>query len=232
MKELYLGIVPLSELADWFNIKPKSLTNSKVKKLKELEDFCAFEDLGRRGVKITEIYLPVYTKLMKDVEVYKQMVEKQPEHLTSISAMTKELKKTKEYNDLSEKAIEYRMAKAGTVGFGITKEENSRGVYGSREYIWAIKLEGPVYYRYFSEEEKQLFDELTVGLYSSNPDKIQKAALLDESLKKGEMTTEEWSEKKDALGLNVFSEVLYKFREKTGLIVVRATKHQIENNFE
>lgn len=41
-----------------------------------------------------------------------------------------------------------------------------------------------------------------------------------------------FAEKKDALGLNVFSEVLYKFREKTGLIVVRATKHQIENNFE
>lgn len=230
MKELQLGIMGVAELAEWFGISRKSLSTAKVRKLKELEDFCQFEDLGRRGVNITEIFIPIYSKLSKDVEVYKKMIEKQPNKLASIAAITKELKNTKEYNSLSEKAIEYRMTKAGKVGFGITKEEGSKGIYGSREYVWAIKLSGPIYYRYLTDEEQKIFDELTVNLYSSNPEKVQKAALLDESLKKGEMTVEEWAEKKDDLGVNVFSEVLYSFREKTGFTIVRATRHQVENN--
>lgn len=232
MKELQLGIMSVAELAEWFGISRKSLSAAKVRKLKELEDFCQFEDLGRKGVNITKIYIPIYSKLSKDVEVYKKLVEKQPNKLTSVAAIAKELKETKDYQNFNERAIRYRMAKAGEVGFGITNEENSKGIYGSREYVWAVKLEGPVYYRYFTDEEKKLFDELTVNLYSTNPEKVQKAALLDESLKKGEMTTQEWIEKKDALGVNVFSEVLYSFKEKTGLTIVRATKHQIENNWE
>lgn len=230
MKELHLGIMSIAELAEWFGVKSNSFSHNKLKKFKELEDFCQFEDLGRRGVNITEIFIPIYSKLSKDVEVYKKMIEKQPNKLASIAAITKELKNTKEYNSLSEKAIEYRMTKAGKVGFGITKEEGSKGIYGSREYVWAIKLSGPIYYRYLTDEEQKIFDELTVNLYSSNPEKVQKAALLDESLKKGEMTVEEWAEKKDDLGVNVFSEVLYSFREKTGFTIVRATRHQVENN--
>lgn len=234
MKQLRLGSMSYAELAEWFGIKPNTLAHTKEKRLKELESFCIFEDFPYKGVEIKEIFQSTYVKnkWLEDVKLYKELIEKQPEHLASISAMTKEVQKQTEFENLSERAIMARLSKAGEIGFGITKEEGSHGQYGSREYVWAIKLDGPIYYRYFSAEEKKLFDDLTVGLYSANPEKIQKLALLDQSLRDGEMTSKEYIEKREALGVLVFSEVLYKFKEKTGLVVARATKHQIENNFK
>ena len=41
------------------------------------------------------------------------------------------------------------------------------------------------------------------------------------------MTKEEYFERKELLGLNVFSGVLIKFREKTGYTLTKATKHDL-----
>ena len=62
MLELQLGIIKANELADWFGIKLKSFSNTRVKKLKELEAYADFEDLGKAGINITNIKKPIYTK--------------------------------------------------------------------------------------------------------------------------------------------------------------------------
>lgn len=47
--ELSLGIIKMKQLAEWFGISASSLSNRREEKLKELEDYCKFEDLGRKG---------------------------------------------------------------------------------------------------------------------------------------------------------------------------------------
>ena len=69
MEELKLGIVKSKELAEWFQISASTYYNQKSKKLKELEQYCKFEDLGKKGVNILEIYNAYYqTKARQKVK--------------------------------------------------------------------------------------------------------------------------------------------------------------------
>ena len=54
-----------AQLAEWFRIKPKSFSNNKIKKLKELEEYCKFNDLGRKGVEVIEVYIEEYKTAAK-----------------------------------------------------------------------------------------------------------------------------------------------------------------------
>lgn len=58
--ELSLGIIKMKQLAEWFDISANSLANKREEKLKELEDYCRFEDMGRKGIDIKEIYEKEY----------------------------------------------------------------------------------------------------------------------------------------------------------------------------
>ena len=58
--KLSLGIIKIKQLAEWFGISAGSLSNRKEEKLKELANYCKFEDLGKKGVNIKEIYEAEY----------------------------------------------------------------------------------------------------------------------------------------------------------------------------
>lgn len=61
MIELKEGKITNKDLAEWFGIKPMTLSKNKEKKLKELEAFAEFyEDKGK--IVITKILNPIYTK--------------------------------------------------------------------------------------------------------------------------------------------------------------------------
>ena len=229
MKELRVGKMTITELADWFGIQPNRLSRRKIDRLKELESYCSFKDLGKKGIEVLEVYYPVRMKdvSMKDVKLYKQLVEEQPDQITSVSAMIGELKEKEEYQGVKDNTLMKRLSKAGEIGFGKTKEKNSEGIYGERNYVWAIKLKGKVHYRRLTAEEDKIFNELISAVYASNPEKIKDAALLEEDFKNSNMTKEEYFERKELLGLNVFSGVLIKFREKTGYTLTKATKHDL-----
>lgn len=70
--ELKLGIMTNAELAKWFGIKEKSLTDNRKKKLEQLKSYAIFE--AERGqVNIIEIIKPVYQKKSnKNQEFVKQ----------------------------------------------------------------------------------------------------------------------------------------------------------------
>lgn len=59
MKELKLGIVSYTELADWFGIS-RIQSSQKEKKLEELKNFCRYELTKSGKVKILEIYESIY----------------------------------------------------------------------------------------------------------------------------------------------------------------------------
>lgn len=59
-KQLTLGIWKSKDLAEWFGVIPNYFSKNKKKKLEELKEYCSFEDLGHKGVKINEIYNAYY----------------------------------------------------------------------------------------------------------------------------------------------------------------------------
>lgn len=123
------------------------------------------------------------------------------------------------------------MRKAGVTGFGITAEELSKGLYGSRNYLWAIKLtEGPKPYRYMTLAETERFRGYIKEIFESKVEVVEKMALLDKEFAVTNMTKEEYLNHKDRIAFKeTFSSVLYKFKQETGLILVRATEHEIND---
>lgn len=226
---LKLGYMSRKELAAWFGIKDKTYENYRVTYLKKLEDFAKFT-IVRGGVKIEEIYIAEYVKnLDNDVEVYLKEVKEANENITSVTGMSEKLCETEEYANIPVRTMRDRMTRAGKKAFGITAEEGSRGIYGSREYLWAIKEEGLNAYRRLTAAEEEVFDKLLVNYYSSEPEKIKKAALLEETFRKSkEMTKEEYFREKERLNVNLFYDVIQQFKAETGLQVVRATVHEID----
>lgn len=232
--ELKLGKISNLELSQWFGITLKSYTNSRKKYLKKLEIFCKFKEL-RGGVEVEEIYYSKYIKDMNIVmnKIYLELVKAEEYHITFISGMAKLLKQRQDYKEISYSGLIKLLTKAGNIGFGPTKEENSQGEFGSREYVWAIKLyDRPNHYRPLTYEENELFDEMLSGYYTANPEKIKKAALLEEAFREDEtMTKEEYFKQKEILGLDMFYQVIKLFKTKTNLQVVKATWHDVYSQY-
>lgn len=117
--------------------------------------------------------------------------------------------------------------------FGKTKDLLSKGPEGTREYIWAIKIDDFNTYRLMTEEEEKLFDDIISSFYKSKPDKIKERALLDKKYFTTEnMTKEQYQYEIEKLNLDLFSKCIAYFRDKTGETVVRCTMHQLFHSME
>ena len=79
-----------------------------------------------------------------------------------------------------------------------------------------------------------LFDDIIIGCYGAQPEKIKKMQLLEDKLRNKEINSDEYFNQKDRYGLNTFRDCLYKFQEETGYTIVRCTKHELMEyqNFE
>ena len=125
------------------------------------------------------------------------------------------------------------MSKAGNIGFGETKEEDSRGIYGTRRYQWSIKLDKPAAngkpYRDLTAEEQQIFNKYTTAVFGKNPEVIQNLKLLEDRFRKTEITKEESLKHEARLAFNgTFQDVIFKFNAETDLMIVQATDHNLD----
>ena len=232
--KLRLGNMKNAELAEWFNITSKTFENSRKKYLCKLETFAKFT-LVRGGVFIEDIFIDTYIKnLDDDVKIYLEEVRKAEDNITSISGISECLLLQEEFNDISLDTMRGRMRRAGIKAFGNTIDEDSKGLYGSRRYVWAIKLyDKPNHYRYMTQEEENIFDQYLSGYYLSEPQRIKKMASLEEAFKNSSsMTKEEYFKEKDQLNLNLFYDVISQFKKATGLQVVHATAHEIDLQYQ
>lgn len=230
MKELKLGKVSTKELAEWFGIAYGTLRNTKKKRLLELNNYCDFIENGK-GIKVKEIYFPKYDKgYAKDDEVYLREVKASNEHISSIAGIARKLKNFDEdYSDLSVRQIERRMCKAGVRAFGVTSSIEY-GEYGSREYVWAIKINNYNKYRHLTEKEDEIFSKLILDYYSNKEtiDLVKKSLLLDMQFAEEEsMTKEEYLRINKVCGYDFYQTVIRKFKETTGEQLVRGTYHEL-----
>lgn len=217
------------DLANWFGIKYGTFRKSSQKYYEKLEDYCEYEKIYG-GVIIKEIYIEEYDKQLniKDQTIYLDEIKECVTHqdgLSTLSGMARKYTKQGLYN--SEHTAKRRLIKAGEDLFGITKDLTSAGPAGTREYLWAIKIDDYNHYRLMTEAEEKRFDEIIIGCYSSEPEKIKKEKLLEDQLRNKEITTDEYFRMQDTLGLDTFKDCIFKFKEETGEMIVRCTKHDI-----
>lgn len=226
MKQLTKGKINTKELADWFGHTYNTYRHKKSELLKHLKDYCSFTEVYG-GIIVTEVFLEEYEgDISGDVKEYLEQVKIYP--LNSISNIACSVAEKPEYSKLSECQLKRRMAKAGVIGFGVTAEEDSKGIYGVRNYQWSIKLPGSDKpYRNLNEEEQVIFNELTAAVFGEKTDIIQKMALLDSEFERTCMTKEEYLNHKDRLNfVGTFDQIIYRFKQETGKQLVRATSHE------
>ena len=226
---LRLDTMKTKELAEWFGIKYQTFRANSSKYYKLLEDYCEYDKVYG-GVIIKEIYIDTYDKALnvKDDKIYYEEISKCIEKqngLATIAGMSRLTAAKGVYN--SEIIAKRHLTKAGNRLFGETKALASTGTIGSREYIWAIKLDDLNHYRLMTAEEEKLFDSIIVSCYLAEPDKVKKAGLLEDRLRKKEIDVDEYFLEQERLDLNNFRDCIFKFKEETGHMIVRCTKHQI-----
>lgn len=234
--KLQKGFMQNQEIADWFGITLKTLTNTKKAYMEKLKPFADFK-IVRGGVIIEEIHREVYSKnLVDEAALYFEEVKKAENNIASVRGVTDALQLMSEFKDIPYETLRKRMTRAGEEAFGVTADPESRGIYGSREYMWAIKLyDRPNHYRELTEEEDALFEKLIENMYNIDARKIKVSMLLDEEFFNTEMTKEEYKEHRERInymGINFFNDVIKEFKTQTGMQLVKATKHEIDYEYK
>lgn len=217
------------DLANWFNIKYGTFRKNPNKYLDILKYYCDYEKVYG-GIIINEVYISEYVKNInvKDREKYLEEIKlciKNQDGLSTLSGMSRKL--LREGYFTSEFTGRYRLAKVGKELFGETKELISHGTEGSREYVWAIKVSDYNIYRSLTEQEEKIFDDIIIGCYGTQPEKIKRIQLLEDQLRNKEIDSDEYFSQKDRYNLDTFKDCIFKFREETGQIIVRCTKHEL-----
>lgn len=219
------------------NISYNTYRNHSAKYLDILKYYCDFERVYG-GVNITEVYISTYDKKLnlKDQQLYLDEIKrcvKEQDGLATLSGMSRRFIQEHKVESCKEKALSRRMSKAGESLFGKTKDLCSKGPEGSREYVWAIKVNDYDEYRSMTEEEEKLFNDIIASYYMTEPEKVKKRALLDEKYRHSEdMSKEDYFTEVEKLGLNLFNECIGFFATQTGEIVTRCTKHELYQSME
>ena len=239
--ELRIGKMTSREIAEWFGISYSSYRRSKQKKeelLEKLLFYCSYKSIYG-GIIVKEIFVSEYNKnLNTDAsKEYLIQVKEANSNLCTIAGMTRKLRI--EYPDtwgkLSESAVIKSLRNAGIALFGETnlplyreQEEKHSGPCGYREYCWAIKVNDFNKYRFLTEEENKIFDDLLQSYNISSKDIALKEQVEKEykrQLVKREITIEEYDRKTS--NIELFPQLLSKFKKETGLVLVHATRHEI-----
>lgn len=72
-KALKEGIIPISNLAEWFGVTKSYFSRKKKEKLKELEEFCEYELIGKTKINIKKVKYEYYVK--KPSSTYEKVKE-------------------------------------------------------------------------------------------------------------------------------------------------------------
>ena len=156
---LTLGKMTSKQLAQWFGVLPTSYSHNIPNYLSRLEDYCKFEKVYG-GVIISEIYIEEYDRGLKfkDEKMYLEEIKECVETQDGLSTLSGMVRKIERENSTLKgfRNGTMRMSKAGTKLFGDPTVAGKPGKVGSREYIWAIKLNDYNGYRLMTEEEEKI----------------------------------------------------------------------------
>ena len=192
--KLQLGKMKTADLAKWFGISLSRLHNATPQFYEKLNNFCDYEKVYG-GVIIKEIYFDTYDKKF-DVKMENFIIKEiircinENEGLSTISEIARLF--CLDHKDIGERAACKVISKTLNKLFGVTKELTSIGEIGSREYVWGIKIDNYNHYRFLTEEEDRIFNDIITNFYSHNPEVVKKAALLNSLYRRHEISQENY----------------------------------------
>lgn len=208
------------EIAQWLGIAYSTYKRNPTKYIKRLNDYCQYEQV-RGGIIVKEIYISTYNKNLKAEQTEKFLLSLQTNNnIISLSGLE------------AETGVSYyHSRKIRDTLFG--KEPTNinsaaRGIIGTREVIWAIKL-GTNQYRKLTKEEDELFDILISQEYIGKltPDVVKAQQLILDYCAKEGMSAEEYKNILTERNYNFFNDVIVKFRDITGYQIANPNEYAI-----
>lgn len=233
--KLKLGKMTSKELAMWFGVKSTTYSHNIVNFLEKLKPYAQFTKVYG-GVVIEEIFIETYDKnLVRNLDkIFVDEVINANDQLSTISGIAR--KYESQMPEISERTLRRQFSVSRDKLFGkITSEETkARGIVGSREYVWAIKISDFNKYRHLTPQEEELFDGLIVSIYGKlETDKVKGAAMLEKIYRESDtMTKEEYFALRERNGYDFFNTVIKQFKEITGYQIVHANKYEVEWDFD
>lgn len=173
--KLKLGKMTNKELAEWFGIKPESMTKTKKKKLEELKRYAFFEEVYG-GVNITAIIKETYNKKDNQIrQIYQQGFEEVRDPIDTVSNINEKIfeKYSNQLPTLSSPKSGYHYAiEVRNTNYGIPFQQ--MGNLGCCYYLWCkIELSegGEPHYVEFTEEENQIKKELLKAHFKADEER-------------------------------------------------------------
>lgn len=259
-------ILTLKDLAAFFNKSYGTIRNNKDKWLQLFNSFCDYHLEGKKIVIDEVIFstyekyqIDAYRILsylydrLSDAEKQEQLdIEERDEtnyRMNSFSGMASILKEiySKDYGLLSDRSIITKVKRIADKYFGTTinpkkeytfKEliEITEGIYGVKNYVWAIKLEGKNEYRALNPDEIKLFNKCLKNYFFPQSEE----QMLDFSNYLLDLFgLPEVVDLNQVNGTDVYSALIEKYKSKfkniidifkkeTGYIIVRTTEYNLK----
>lgn len=256
----------LKDLAVFFNISYSTIKHTKEKRLQLFNSFCDYHLEGKKIVIDEVIFstyekyqIDAYRILsylydrLSNAEKQEQLdIDERDEinyRMNSFSGMASILKEiySKDYGLLSDRSIITKVKRIADKYFGTTinpkkeytfKEliEITEGIYGIKNYVWAIKLEGKNEYRALSEDERKLFNKCLKNYFfpQSEEEMSDFSNYLLDLFGLPEAVDLNKVNGKDVYSALIekykskFKNIIDIFKKETGYIIVRTTEYNLK----
>ena len=233
--ELKIGKMTNKELAEWFGIKPNSMTRIKKQKLEELKNFAEFEEIYG-GVNITQIINPIYVKSSQKIrQIYEQGFEELRQPIDTVSHINEKIYE-KYYDKLptlssAESGYHYAI-EVRNANYGIPFKGD--GKRGCCYYLWCkVEQKGDeFYFVQFNEEEEKIKQDLLKKHFGTSE---EKDLLIAEMVACGEISkADAYDIMMEYRNLNAkgFMGFLKALEAEIGSKVVKATKFEEKLYFD
>lgn len=259
-------VLTLKDLAIFFDKSYGTIRNNKDRWLQLFNSFCDYHLDGKKIVIDEVIFstyekyqIDAYRILsylydrLSNAEKQEQLdIDERDEinyRMNSFSGMASILKEiySKDYGLLSDRSIITKVKRVADKYFGTTinpkkeytfKEliEITEGIYGIKNYVWAIKLEGKNEYRALSEDERKLFNKCLKNYFfpQSEEEMSDFSNYLLDLFGLPEVVDLNKVNGKDVYSALIekykskFKNIIDIFKKETGYIIVRTTEYNLK----
>jgi hypothetical protein len=217
MKELKLGVVSYTELAEWFGIS-RIHSKQKESRLKELRQFCRYELTNSGKVNILEIYEPIYVKqrerIMAAAEDYLQYFNNiRPGEYVGTAIQVAKILIRKYHFDVSPEYVAKFISAPLKRDYGNMK---TKGIRGTKKYTWLKCSTNRLNPRCeeLTKEELEAMKNIVKEIFGS-----KEYAELAADIAEGKLTEEEIKEKAKQKNLELHERTKDYFKQQYYLVI-------------